>query len=322
LDNAAGFLAPRRAVLAGLAGLVGLAAAPAFAAGRAAAPSAFLAVGDWGQNGAPVQSAVARAMTGAARELASGFVISAGDNFYPGGVKSVADRHWKESFEAVYTDAALQTPWYAALGNHDYRGDPQAQVDYTRLSRRWRMPSRYYKVPGGQLGAPNLDLFVIDTAPMVDVGSIDERVQQLVRGHWWSERAGPQLAWLRGALAASQAPWKIVVGHHPIYSGAHGDSPVLLAKVAPLLEAFGVQAYINGHDHDLQHIRRGRVDYICTGAGSESNRVEAIPGTRFCVGRPGFAAFRLADEAMELQFRDLTGQTVYSAILPRSAGRA
>lgn len=309
----------RRAVLAGLGGLVSLAAAPAFAAARAAAPDSFLALGDWGQNGAPVQRAVAAAMTTAARELASRFVISAGDNFYPGGVESVSDPHWRQSFEGVYTDAALQAPWYVALGNHDYRGDPRAQVAYTGLSHRWRMPSRYYQVSGAQMGVADLDLFVIDTTPMVDAFDVYERVQQLGRGHWWREDADAQLTWLRSALAASQARWKIVVGHHPIYSGStkHGDSPVLIAKVAPLLEAFGVQAYINGHDHDLQHIRRGRVNYICTGAGAESGTVAATLGTQFCAGRPGFAAFRLADEAMELQFRDPAGQTIYSASLPR-----
>jgi acid phosphatase len=322
-DNAAGAPLHRRGLLTGLIGLASLAAAPAFAAGRVASPAGFVALGDWGQRGARVQSAVAAAMTRAAQAIASRFVISSGDNFYPAGVESVSDRHWKESFEAVYTDPALQTPWYAALGNHDYRGDPRAQVAYTRLSRRWRMPSRYYKVAGAQLGVADLDLFVIDTTPMVDAFNLDERAQQLRRGHWWSEDAQPQLVWLRDALAASRARWKIVVGHHPIYSGSkkHGDSPALIARVAPLLETYGVQAYINGHDHDLQHIRRGRVDYICTGAGSESGPVFAVAGTRYCLGRPGFAAFRLADEAMELQFHDLAGQTLYTATLSRSAGR-
>lgn len=234
-----------------LGGLATLAAAPAFAAARAAPPVGFVALGDWGRRGDIVQRGVAQGMALAAHEIESRFVIAAGDNFYPGGVASVTDPHWKQSFEDVYTDAALRTPWYPALGNHDYRGVPQAQVAYTGHSRRWRMPGRYYRVPGAAVGAPQLDLFVIDTTPMVDDVNLGERVQQLCRGHWWEEQPDPQLAWLRTALARSRAPWKIVVGHHPIYSGSHGDSPVLIARVAPLLEAFGVQAYVNGHDHDL-----------------------------------------------------------------------
>jgi acid phosphatase len=298
--------------------LAALASAPALAAGRAWQPAGFVALGDWGRRGDPVQSAVARGLAAGAREVASRFVIAAGDNFYPGGVASIRDPHWKDSFEAVYVDPGLQTPWYAALGNHDYRGAPQAQVAYTGHSRRWRMPGRYYKASGAVCGVPDLDLFVIDTSPLVDDLNLDERVQQLCRGHWWQAEAEPEIAWLRDALARSRAPWKIVVGHHPIYSGAHGDSPVLIARVAPLLEAFGVQAYIHGHDHDLQHIRRGSVDYICSGAGSQGGRVRAIPGTRFCLGQPGFAAFRLRPEVLQLQLRGAAGEVLYSAALPRT----
>jgi len=295
-----------------------LASTPALTAARVAEPAGFVALGDWGRRGDAVQSAVARGLAAAAREVRSRFVLAAGDNFYPGGVTSVRDPHWRASFEEVYRDPVLQAPWIVALGNHDYRGVPQAQVDYTRLSRRWRMPARYYAVPGTSLGVPDLDLFVLDTSPLVDDGNLDERIQQLCRGHWWEAHADPQIAWLGRALARSRARWKIALGHHPIYSGAHGDSPVLIARVAPLLEAFGVQAYVHGHDHDLQHIRRGPVDYICSGAGSEGGRVRPILGTRFCLGRPGFAAFRLRPETLELQFRDAGGQILYSAGLPRS----
>jgi tartrate-resistant acid phosphatase type 5 len=313
-SNAAVAQVGRRTLLGGLASLASL---PALAAARTSAPEGFVAIGDWGRKGEPVQRAVASSMGEAAREVQSRFVISSGDNFYPGGVTSIADPHWRQSFEDVYVDPSLQTTWYASLGNHDYRGVPQAQVDYSRHSRRWRMPAPYYRVPGSILGVPSLDLFVMDTSPFVDDLSIDERVQQLCRGHWWEQETQPQIAWLKAALARSRAPWKIVVGHHPIYSGAHGDSPVLIARVAPILEAFAVQAYINGHDHDLQHVRRGRVDYICTGAGAEASNVRKVAGTRFCVGRPGFAAFRLGEDALELQFRAADGQTLYRTELSR-----
>src|SRR4051794_17600509 len=100
----------RRALLQGLGGL-----AVAGTARADAAPVAFLALGDWGRRGERRQRDVAVAMGGAAAELDSRFVLSAGDNFYPGGVQSADDSHWKESFEDVYTAAALQTPWFAAL---------------------------------------------------------------------------------------------------------------------------------------------------------------------------------------------------------------
>lgn len=305
--------------------LHGLAAGAAFPA-RAAPGSrdagvSFVALGDWGREGERSQRQVAAAMGAAAAQIGSRFVIAAGDNFYPAGVQSTSDPHWKASFEDVYTAPALHTPWYAALGNHDYRGVAQAQVDYTRHSHRWRMPDRYYKVGGTVLGTGLLDLFVIDTSPLVDSYNYDERFQQLAHGHLEPYDGARQLSWLKGELARSQAPWKIVVGHHPIYSGAHGDSPELIAKVAPLLEAHGVQAYINGHDHDLQHIRRGNVDYICVGAGADAGRVAPVDGTRYYISRPGFATFQVTAAELGLEFRDLTGRSLYRARLAQSRGR-
>ncbi len=38
----------------------------------------------------------------------------------------------------------LQTDWYVVLGNHDYRGDPQAEMDYQMVDRKWNMPASYY----------------------------------------------------------------------------------------------------------------------------------------------------------------------------------
>ncbi len=296
--------------------LQGLGASGAWPATRAVAREAgelaFVAIGDWGREGRRSQRQVAEAMGKAAEEIASRLVLSAGDNFYPAGVTSVADPHWRRSFEDVYTAPALQTPWYVALGNHDYRGAPQAQIDYSALSHRWRMPSRYFKIGGAELGTDLLDIFVMDSSPIVDDGNYDEMLQQMARGHVERQDTARQITWLARELKASRAPWKIVMGHHPVYSGGHGDSAELVEQVAPLLEAHGVQIYLNGHDHSLQHIRRGRVDYICTGSGAEArDALKMVDGTRYCLSRPGFAAFRLDAEQLDLEFRDLTGQTVY-----------
>ena len=44
----------------------------------------------------------------------------------------------------------------------------------------------------------------------------------------------------------------------------------LVARLKPLLEKYGVQAYLAGHEHDLQYLRdAGPVHYFVSGAGSE-----------------------------------------------------
>ena len=112
---------------------------------RAAAPALpFVVIGDWGRRGADHQAEVGRQMGETAASIASRFVISVGDNFYENGVQSLDDTHWRQSFEAIYTAPALQTPWYVILGNHDYRGEIAPQLAYHSKSPRWRMPARYF----------------------------------------------------------------------------------------------------------------------------------------------------------------------------------
>jgi tartrate-resistant acid phosphatase type 5 len=304
----------RRELITSIAAAAALTALPG-AAGAASAATAldFLVVGDWGRNGTNHQRDVAAQMGEAGARLGSRTVFSVGDNFYEDGVQSVTDPQWRTSFEDIYTASALQIPWHVALGNHDYRGVTQAQLDYSKSSARWRMPARYYKVLGGEFGAPHVDFFVIDTSPLVH--KYREKVHSVIAENVASQNVDAQLKWLDQELGKSAAPWKLVIGHHTIFSGGsgHGDTPETLALIDPLLRKHRVQAYIHGHDHDLQHIRRGGVDYLCCGAGSEVRPVEAIDGTLFCVARSGFAAFRSEPAALTVEFRDYTGKSLYRA---------
>ena len=304
----------RRAVMGGLpmaAGLVGA------RAGAAAADQscAFLALGDWGRDGAPIQRAVAEQMGRAAQEVHSRFIVALGDNFYPRGVQSVSDDHWRLAFEDVYTASSLQTPWYALLGNHDYRGVPQAQIDYAAVSSRWRMPNRYYAVEGASRDTPWMDLLMLDTSPLaMKAGQDPSSMTRPEAGQ--DPRA--QLDWLDRELARSTAPLKIVFGHHTVFSGSptHGDNPRLIESLSPIFERRGVTAYICGHDHDLQHIRIGAVDYVCSGAGSEARQTGRREGTLFAAGYPGFAVFSATAGGLGLQFRDAAGATRYAAHVP------
>jgi acid phosphatase len=80
-----------------------------------------------------------------------------------------------------------------------------------------------------------------------------------------------QLAWLHATLAASTARCKLVFGHHPVYSASpfHGDTLELQHCLLPLLQMHQVQAYICGHEHDLQHLAVDGLDYIVCGAGAD-----------------------------------------------------
>lgn len=288
--------------------------------GWAADPKAltFVATADWGMNGQEFQRQVAASMGRWASRIDSRFVVAVGDNFYDAGVQSVTDAHWENSFERVYTAKSLQIPWYAVLGNHDYGGVPQAQIDYAATSNRWRMPARYYTQSMTTPDGATVDLFFIDTAPMVD-GYRNRKDDAPIRANVRSQDVGAQLRWLEAALAGSKARWKLVFGHHPVYSGGvHGDTKELVARVRPLFERYGVQAYVCGHDHDLQHIDRGGVTYICTGAGATTRKVLPVVGTVFCSDKPGFTAYRLSANQLSIDFVGIDGAVLHAAAVSRA----
>ena len=299
----------RRQVLGGAVAVAGEALVSNAMAGQEGL--SLLVVGDWGRDGASHQRDVAGRMEAAAREFDCACVVAVGDNFYEDGVRSVDDAKWRSSFEDVYNGPHLvRTPWFAALGNHDYGGVPQAQVDYTAHSPRWKMPARYFKVAGADIGYAQLDLFIIDTSPLIDENATGDNAMAVnVR----TQDAPAQLAWLERELAASQARYKLVFGHHTLFSGGstHGDTPDLIARLLPILQRHRVTAYVNGHDHDLQHIVRDGIDCVCTGAGSEVRPVSHVAGTRFCVARSGFSVITVRDGQARLEFRDCTGASLY-----------
>ncbi|RYD88696.1 MAG: acid phosphatase, partial [Sphingobacteriales bacterium] len=168
----------------------------------------FIAVGDWGRNGEYDQTEVAKQMGLWAAKNPNNFVISVGDNFYPKGVVSEHDPLWNFSFENIYTAHSLQCDWYPVLGNHDYHADPEAQIRYSKVSRRWNMPALYYsrEVTINKATGDKVLFVMIDTDPFLFEDKKDY--------------CDKQMQWLNDTLskANESVKWKIVVGHHPYYT--------------------------------------------------------------------------------------------------------
>ena len=286
----------------------------AFARGAISETSAsdlvFLAVGDWGHSSRD-QRDVAQQMAKTAALSGAQFIVSTGDNFYPNGVKSLSDEVWKTGFEEVYHAPGLQVPWHIVLGNHDHMGNVAAQFDYSKQSARWRLPANFYRRREFLADGAVVDFFHIDTDP-------------IQRG--WNRRVtdAAQLRWLERELATSTAMWKIVIGHHPVFSGGrHKNTEALLVHVKPLLNRYGVQVYLNGHNHNLEHVVVEGTHYLTSGAGSRPKGAKIIEGTRFLVAdRLGFMTARLAPAAMEIEFIDEQGISLYRAIIPVNTASA
>jgi acid phosphatase len=276
----------------------------------------FGIIGDWGRHGRPDQMAVAQQMGVACAKANASFMVSVGDNFYEDGVASVLDLHWQNSFENVYAAKSLQAPWYVILGNHDYRGNVEAQLDYGKAHPRWIMPARYYRQVYPINASSRMECFYIDTSPMMSE-YIPDDAMRAVR----TQDVPLQLAWLDKALGDSTAPWKLVFGHHPIYSAGlgHGSEKDLITQLLPILQKHKVQAYFCGHDHDLQHLKTGDLHLILSGGGSEHRPVLMIAESQFSRSASGFALASIRANEMQVRLIDDKGKLLHTAVVPRVA---
>jgi len=272
----------------------------------------FIVVGDAGTGGRG-QRQIAGSMARVAATDSTSLVLMLGDNFYERGVQSITDPQWLDKFETVYHHPSLQIPFFAVLGNHDYHGNPQAQVDYTATSGRWVMPSRFYSRLFSVDDSTDVDLFFLDTNILSDMG-------RAVRD---SASYMPQLRWLESELKQSHARWKIVAGHHPVYSnGRHGNDPQLGQLLEPLLVRHNVDIYLAGHDHDLQILEPVQgVYHIVSGAGGKDRDVDWKDNTIFAATRLGFVRITVSHANVIVEFFDRDGVRTFSHAIPKSTLR-
>lgn len=280
----------------------------------------FIVMGDWGRNGENYQKEVAAGMGKAAHDLGADFVIATGDNFYPYGVASTQDYHWISSFENIYRAQSLHVKWYPVLGNHDYASNPDAQVEYSKISSRWTMPSRYYSKKffiDGDTSQSVLMVFM-DTDPL-------EKVMRRVKPDSLKYPAGTmekQLAWLQQTLS-ERAAWKIVVGHHPLYTGGwrknSSDTKNMKELLEPVFNKYGVDLYIAGHEHHLEYTKpEGKTHYIISGAASEARPVSLNPnGGKFVAAEQGFAAFTMKGNKIMVQFINYRDEIINTSIIQK-----
>lgn len=282
----------------------------------------FIAMGDWGRNGADHQKQVAKQMGVTAADVKANFIISTGDNFYPSGVISAQDPSFKYSFEDIYTDFSLQWDWYPVLGNHDYKSNPDAQVDYSKISRRWKMPARYYakKFPiNGDLNNQVLIAF-IDTNPLIPEFYSNAEYGPNVKG----QDTTAQKRWLIKTLSDTDPAikWKIVVGHHPIYTGGSRtdayDTKAVRASLKSIFEMYAVDIYLTGHEHSMQYIKpAGKTHYFISGAASEKTAVKLITDAEMVASDYGFMLFSVSKDQLRMQTINDQGEIIYSTLIKK-----
>lgn len=283
----------------------------------------FIVVGDWGRQGEYNQKEVANQMANASISIDADYVISTGDNFYPDGVQSILDAKWKTSYEDVYAHHALQIKWYAVLGNHDYRSNPQAQIEYSKISSRWQMPSRYYtKIFLIDNDSTQKVLMVfIDTSPFIKSYYLNEDYVTNIS----NQDSAVQIKWLDSVLSTNDenVKWKIVVGHHPLYSGGKRinslDTKDLNFLLKPIFDKNKVDLYFNGHEHHLEYIKPvGSTHYFTSGAGSEVRSVKIFPNDgKFAAESAGFMTFSIDKDSVIMHAIDKKGKIIFNTTVQK-----
>jgi hypothetical protein len=280
----------------------------------------FAVIGDSG-SGDRHQHEIGRQMAAWHERLPFNLVLMLGDNIYGGwlGFGGGNRKYFGRQFDRPYAELLRRGVIFrAALGNHDMRTrSGQDLIDahnrfhidgplgyYRFAAGEWR--SRASAVPptgGANEPAPLVEFFVLNTARMAE------------------DRQDPeQLSWLDQALASSRARWRIIYGHHPIYSTGrrHGSEvnlhrylePLLLCPAAKPQETAGgasprAHVYLAGHDHFYQrfHPQKG-VAHFVSGSGGKLRRGNARPGPQVAAVEDRKRTFMLWEATPEgLRFR-------------------
>lgn len=266
---------------------------------------------DLGRNGYYEQKPIAELMGKVAEAVGPEAFLALGDIHHYLGIESVNDPLWMTNYELVYSHPELQVEWYPVLGNHEYRGNTQAVMDYSGASRRWNMPSRYYTRIFDNDGT-RVKVVFIDTAPIIDKYHADT-AEYPDAGR---QDVDAQLRWLDRELSRDDnADWTIVAGHHPVYAQTPKQSSEredMQKKVDPILRKHKVDMYVCGHIHNFQHIRKNGIDYVVNTSGSLSRPdVKATDGTVFCSGVPGFSVLTATPKALTLSMIDNKGNVIH-----------
>jgi len=270
---------------------------------------AFFVIGDWGWNGFKYQKEVADAMSMVSDSIEPKFIVTVGDNFQVNGIESTSDPLWMTSFENIYRTPSLLADWYPVLGNHDYKGNTQAEIDYSKISRRWRLESHYYTFVRKVNDSVSVRLIFLDTPPLVSEYYKSNGYPDI------KQDTAKQIAWLKDVLSNSKENWKIVFGHHPVFSASkkHGNTPELIAKLKPLFDRYNVQYYFCGHDHDFQHltVKDKNTNYIVTGTGGDIRPASTDSLSKFSISTPGFSIIAFHADSISVLFADTTGSIIY-----------
>ena len=223
-------------------------------------------------------------------------ILLLGDNIYMDGVKDIHDPKWQNIIEKPFSKPCIsKLPLYPILGNHDYKGNPDAQIEYSKVKANWNFPNRFYSINFGKL----LEVVALDTN-YADV-CLDDKECVL------------DFAYQR--IENKNSRWQIAMGHHPVLGSSSKHSPgVQGALLKPMFCQF--DAYLAGHSHHLEHVKpegcQGEF-FISGAAGADLYPPkETISESKFAKGVYGVLELTVDSSKIQYDFIDEHGNKIYN----------
>jgi tartrate-resistant acid phosphatase type 5 len=164
------------------------------------------------------------------------------------------------------------------------------------------------------IGKDSILVVFLDTDPI----EIQLRGIPADRNKYLPGYVGQQLDWLKKVLGSSTARWKIVVGHHPLYTGGSRRHNRRVKKLRnllqPVLSDNKVNFYLSGHEHHLEFLKpKGPTPYyIISGSGSKTGHVGWLKRyRRFAARKRGFVSISISSKGWLIQFISDKEKVIY-----------
>lgn len=267
---------------------------------------------DLDRNGCFDQRVIANLMGTMAGKIRPECIVLTGDTHHGNGVKSVSDDDWRENYEEIYNHPKLNIDWWAVAGNHEYRDNSQALIDYAKVNPRWKMPAKYYTKVFKKGGA-TIRFVMLDTTPLIEKFRNSDKYPDARLQDYKA-----QLEWLESVLSSAKEDWVVVAGHHPI----HADTKKVKAERTDmrnnvdkiLRQHDNVAMYLCGHIHNFQHLRdkNSHIDYVITSSASLSRSVNITKRTVFCSPEPGFSVITASKKRLSVHMIDKNGNVLHT----------
>jgi 3',5'-cyclic AMP phosphodiesterase CpdA len=226
------------------------------------------------------------AVTELTAELEPDLHVHPGDTSYAEGDA----RQWNEYVEQL-EPLASQTPYMAVPGNHE-REEPQGFEQYdARFETETSDDGLWYSVRYG-----NVIVVGLNSERACEAGTANE-ADDCETGEP-VDPYEPQLSFVEDALAsAAEDPsidWRILASHHLFYSSSeHAGAIGLKDHYMPLVDEYGVDVVVQGHDHVYERSKPLQEREVTTnGTVYLTNGAAGAGHYEFSDDRPTWSAYR------------------------------